>query len=122
MLQVVATCFTDSSTDTKSIITRTLSCSRRCSWLITADKCKNCAKCGKGLKIGTNEAYNIKIKIRIGGILKIFGFCSYANMISIRPEKYAKTDESAYFWHSFCDAPGLLQRISVKIALNVVKA
>ena len=28
----------------------------------TADRCKNCAKCGKGFKIGTNEAYNIKIK------------------------------------------------------------
>ena len=26
------------------------------------------------------EAYNIKIKIRLGGILKIFCFCSQANM------------------------------------------
>ena len=46
----------------------------------TADTCKNCAKCGKGFKIGTNEAYNIKIKIRLGGISKIFCFCSHANM------------------------------------------
>ena len=29
----------------------------------TADTCKNCAKCGKGSKIGTNEAYNIEVKI-----------------------------------------------------------
>ena len=36
-----------------------------------ADTCKNCAKCGKGFKIGTNEAYNIKIKIRLGAISKI---------------------------------------------------
>ena len=42
--------------------------------------CKNCAKCGKGFKIGTNEAYNIKIKIGLGGISKIFCFCSHANM------------------------------------------
>ena len=46
----------------------------------TADTCKNCTKCGKGFKIGTNEAYNIKIKIRLGGISKIFCFCSQANM------------------------------------------
>ena len=46
----------------------------------TADTCKNCAKCGKGFKIGTDEAYNIKIKIRLGGISKIFCFCSHANM------------------------------------------
>ena len=46
----------------------------------TADTCKNCAKCGKGFKIGTNEAYNIKIKIRVGGISKIFFFRSHANM------------------------------------------
>ena len=45
-----------------------------------ADTCKNCAKRGKGLKISTNEAYNIKIKIRLGGISKIFCFCSHANM------------------------------------------
>ena len=45
----------------------------------TADTCKNCAKCGKGFKIGTNEAYNIKIKIRLRGISKIFCFCSHAN-------------------------------------------
>ena len=32
------------------------------------------AKCSNGFKIGTNEAYNIKIKISIGGILKIFLF------------------------------------------------
>ena len=46
----------------------------------TADTRKNCAKCGKILKIGTNEVYNMTIKIRFGGILKIFCFCSYANM------------------------------------------
>ena len=34
----------------------------------------------KASKLGTNEAYNIKIKIRVGCILKIFCFCSYANM------------------------------------------
>ena len=34
--------------------------------------CKNCAKCGKGLNIGTKEAYNIKMKIRLGGISEIF--------------------------------------------------
>ena len=45
-----------------------------------ADFCKNWAKFGKGIKIGTNEGYNIKINIRVGGILKIFCFCSYANM------------------------------------------
>ena len=45
-----------------------------------ADTCKNCAKRGKGFKIGTNEAYNIKIKISVGGTLKIFCFCSYTNM------------------------------------------
>ena len=46
----------------------------------TVDTCKNCAKCGKGFKIGTNEAHNIKIKIRVGGISRIFCFSSYANM------------------------------------------
>ena len=30
--------------------------------------CKNCTKCGKGFKIDTNKAYNMKIKISIGGI------------------------------------------------------
>ena len=49
----------------------------------TADTCKNCAKCGKGLKIGTNDAHNIKIKIRLGGISKIFCFCSHANMAAL---------------------------------------
>ena len=38
----------------------------------TADMCKNCAICGKGFKIGTNEAFNIKIKIWLGDISKIF--------------------------------------------------
>ena len=47
---------------------------------MATDTCKNYAKCGKGFKIGTNEAYNIKIKIRLGGISKIFFFCSHANM------------------------------------------
>ena len=46
----------------------------------TADTCKKCAKCGKGFKIGTNEAYNIKIKIRLRGTSKIFCFCSHVNM------------------------------------------
>ena len=32
-----------------------------------ADRRKNCAKCGEGFKIGTNEAYNIKIKISFEG-------------------------------------------------------
>ena len=54
---------------------------RACNSLYSAaDTCKNCAKCGKGFKIGTNEADNIKIKIRLGGISKIFCFCSHANM------------------------------------------
>ena len=48
------------------------------------DMCKNCAKCSKGFKIGTNQAYNIKIKIRVGGILKIFYLCLYTNMASCR--------------------------------------
>ena len=30
------------------------------------DMCKNCAKCRKSFKIGTNQVYNIKIKIRVG--------------------------------------------------------
>ena len=47
-------------------------------WCIsTVDTCKHCAKCGKNLKIGTNEAYNIKIKIST-----VFCFCSYADMAS----------------------------------------
>ena len=33
-----------------------------------------------GFKVGTNETYNVKIKIRLGGISKIFCFCSHANM------------------------------------------
>ena len=33
-----------------------------------------CTKCGKGFKIGTNEAKNIKIKIRVGGISKFSAF------------------------------------------------
>ena len=32
------------------------------------DTCKNCTKCGRGFKIGTNEADNIEIKIRLGDI------------------------------------------------------
>ena len=40
----------------------------------TADTCKNCAKRGKGFKIGTNEAYNIKIKIRLGAFRKFSAF------------------------------------------------
>ena len=47
---------------------------------MAVDTCKKCAKCGKGCKIGTNEAYNIKIKFRVGGILKTFCFYSYANI------------------------------------------
>ena len=41
----------------------------------TADMRKNWAKYGKGFKIGTNETYNIKVKIRLKGISKIF-LCS----------------------------------------------
>ena len=48
----------------------------------SAEKCKNCAKCSKGFKIGTNEACNIKIKIRVGGFAKIFCLCSYANVVA----------------------------------------
>ena len=43
----------------------------------TAEMCKSCAKYGK---TGTNEAYNIKIKISIGSILEIFCVCSDTNM------------------------------------------
>ena len=50
----------------------------------TLDTCKNCAKCGKGFKIGTNEAYNIKIKIRLRGISKILCFCSHANIAATK--------------------------------------
>ena len=46
----------------------------------TADTYKNKAKCGESFKIGTNEAYNIKIEIRLADISKIFWFCSHANM------------------------------------------
>ena len=48
--------------------------------IVPVDTCKNCAKCGKGFKYGTNEAYNMEIKIRLGGISEIFCFCSHANM------------------------------------------
>ena len=36
--------------------------------------CKNCAKCGnyKSFKLRTNEAYNIEIKIRLGGHFENF--------------------------------------------------
>ena len=51
------------------------------------DTCKNCAKYGEGFKIGTNEAYNIKIKIRLRGISKIFCFCSHANMAASEEEE-----------------------------------
>ena len=34
----------------------------------------------KASKFCTNETYNIKIKIRLGGVSKIFCFCSHANM------------------------------------------
>ena len=40
----------------------------------TTDTCKNCAKCGKGFKIGTNEAYYIEIKIRLGALGKFSAF------------------------------------------------
>ena len=43
-------------------------------YIRTVDRCKNCAKCGKGFKIGTNEAYNIKIKIRLGAFRKFSAF------------------------------------------------
>ena len=52
--------------------------------LSLADMCENCTKCDKGFKIGANEAYtNIKVKIRVGGILKTFWFCSYTNMAAL---------------------------------------
>ena len=50
----------------------------------------------KTSNIGTNQAHNIKIKIRLGGISKIFSFCSHANMaasdkgISLK-KKFLKT-------------------------------
>ena len=51
----------------------------------TADTCKNCAKCGKGFKIRANEAYNIEMKISLGGISKILCSCSHANIAA--PDK-----------------------------------
>ena len=43
--------------------------------LSPADMCENCTKCDKGFKIRINEAYtDIKIKITVGGILKLSGF------------------------------------------------
>ena len=36
--------------------------------------CKSCVKCGKGFKIGTNEANNIKIKNRVGAFFKFSAF------------------------------------------------
>ena len=56
----------------------------------TADTCKNCVICGKGFKIGTNEAYNIKMKIRPGGISKIFCFCSHAKMAASRKRHFTE--------------------------------
>ena len=46
------------------------------------DTYENCTKFGKDFKIGTSEAHNIKIKISVGGILKILCFCLYINMTS----------------------------------------
>ena len=49
--------------------------------LLVRQMCDNCTKCDKGFKIGTNEAYiNVKIKIRVGGILKTLWFGLYTNM------------------------------------------
>ena len=39
-----------------------------------ADTFENCVKCDKGVKIATNEAYETKFKIRVGGISKISAF------------------------------------------------
>ena len=44
------------------------------------DAFKNCAKYGKGFKIGTNEAYNIKIKTSVGDILTILCFSLCINV------------------------------------------
>ena len=74
----------------------------------TADTCKNCAKCGKGFKIDTNEAYNIKIKIKLGGISKIFCLCSHANMaapdkgISLK-KKFLKKNQNQHLFDIFCE-------------------
>ena len=48
--------------------------------IVQGNTYKNCTKCGKGFKIGTSEAYKIKINIRLGGISKTVCFCSHANM------------------------------------------
>ena len=45
-----------------------------------ADTSKNYSQFGKSFKIGTNEAYNITIKI---SVLKIFCSCSYINMAAL---------------------------------------
>ena len=61
----------------------------------TTDTCKNSAKCRKSFKIGTYEAYNIKIKTGAWGHFEIFCFCSHANMAAsdkgiLRKKKFLK--------------------------------
>ena len=58
----------------------------------TVDMCKNCAKCGKGFKIGTNQAYNIKIKIRLGGISKIF-CCLFSRQYGFLRQRHFTEEE-----------------------------
>ena len=43
-----------------------LQISFKISFGVVADTCKSCPKFGKGFKIGTNEGYNIKIKLGLG--------------------------------------------------------
>ena len=57
-----------------------------------------CAESGKGFKIGTNEAYNIKTKIRVRGISKIFYFCSYRPIWLPQTEAFQWRGNS---WKSF---------------------
>ena len=58
----------------------------------TADTCKNCAKCGKGFKIGTNEAYNIKIKIRLLGAFRKFS-ALFSRQYGCLRQRYSTEEE-----------------------------
>ena len=47
--------------------------------------------CGKSFKIGINEAHKINIRIKLKGILNIFYFSSYTNMIASHNATSLKT-------------------------------
>ena len=56
----------------------------------TADTCKNCAKCDKGFKIGTNEAYNISSKLGLGAFRKFSAFVLTPIWLPQTKEKFLK--------------------------------